>query len=105
MYGRQNYSFIGDYLPGNFAYDSETLLSNQMDLANNALLLICIPLRDAIDFVGTPALSAFALFFATRSNSPQLSRHVFFLFLPFLLTYERQSSVCIVQLDASSKQH
>lgn len=30
VYGRQNYSFIGDYLPGNFAYDSETLLANQI---------------------------------------------------------------------------
>lgn len=30
VYGRQNYSFIGDYLPGNFAYDKETLLTNQI---------------------------------------------------------------------------
>ncbi|KAK2615502.1 hypothetical protein N8I77_002252 [Diaporthe amygdali] len=28
--GHQNYSFIGDYLLGNFAYDAETLLTNQI---------------------------------------------------------------------------
>lgn len=28
--GRQNYSFIGDYLPGNFSFSPETLLSDKI---------------------------------------------------------------------------